>query len=176
MPIKKPMKKHNKWPMICLYISVALILFAIGLYIYWCQSLKAEFGYAKDFYGDTFDELFRLGSMDSDISDPIMEDGKNALTFIGADADCDDFEALSRYCVRLSDFPEAASCSYTLDLIASGMKKTYGYLWVAYTQRAYDANGILLTASGTEDERILSRWKIEKIDGDWTVTEIWEMP
>lgn len=171
---KKPREQRRKWPRICLYLSIGLIVFAIGLYIFMYCSINAEFGALEGFYGEKFSELFSITTADKDISDAVLADAKKAFAYIGADTA--QFGKLARYCIDTDSFPTAVKCDYTLDLLASGSDKNSSYIWVAYTMRVYDKDGNLLTASGTEDERILSRWIVNKIDGTWTVTEILEHP
>lgn len=166
MAIKRTSKQKPKWAKICLYISLALIVFAVGLYIYFRTSISSEFGYAKGFYGDTFDELFSMASIDSDISSPILAEARSALTYIGTDTES--FGELARYCP--GEGADKATC--TLDFIAGGMEKGIGYLWVAYTQQIFDADGTQIASYGSEGQRVLSRWTIKMLNGVWTVTEI----
>lgn len=169
---KKTITKRKRWPRVCLYLALGLIVFAVGLYVYLCRSIDAEFDAYEDFYGEKYDELFSLNSADSDITDAVLADANKAFAYIGADTA--DFGELARYCTDTQDFPTADRCDYTLDLMASGTDKNGSYVWVAYTLRVYDKDGNLLTASGSEDARILSRWTVQGLDGAWTVTEILE--
>ena len=174
MALYKTGKNPKKWPRICLYIAIGLIVFAIGLYVYLCQSINAEFESYKEFYGEAYDELYSLSNADKDVRSEIHALGKEAFEFLGTQEECDAFGKLSRYCVNLTQMPEAARCGYTLDLIASGAQGDVGYIWVAYTQTVCDAEGNVLSSVGTEDARCLSRWTIQKIDGKWTVTDTQE--
>ena len=42
------------------------------------------------------------------------------------------------------------------------MEGDTGYVWIAWWSRSYDADGAVLTSSGNEDQRILTRWTLEK--------------
>jgi len=148
-----------------------MVLLAGVLYVIHCQQINAEFGHNEEFFGQTFDEVYALSDIDGDIVDPLLAMGEDALKTIGTG---EEFGLLERYCI--DGYPEAVRAEAEIEAIAAGIEEDSGYLWVAYHQAAYDADDELVTASGTQDSRVLSRWSIEKIDGTWTVTEIKEKP
>ena len=174
MSLKSGAPRTKKWPRYCFYAAVVLLLIAVIIYVIYCQSINSEFGYAEAFYGDRFDELYALSEIDEDIFDPIVKQGRKALEFIGTEEECAAYGVLSRYCTDMQTYPEAHNAKVSIDAIAAATEGRTGYLWVAYTQNIYDAQGTLICESGSEDQRILSRWTVEKIDGVWTVTEVSE--
>lgn len=169
---KQPQTK-KKWPRYCFYAAIAMVVLAIILYVIYCQSINSEFGSEKKYFEESFDELYSLATIDDDITDPIVAMGDKALHTIGTG---EEFGLLSRYCIEPEYYPDAVRVEAEIDTVTGAVEKTGGYLWIAYHQEAYDADGELVTASGTEDRRILARWSLELIDGAWTVTAIDEAP
>lgn len=159
--------EKKKWPKYCLLAAVALLLFAVGIFLYHCHSLRSEFGYAEDFYGDTFDEIYELKEAD-DLYKPFVLEALEAMRTVGSG---ETFGVFDRYCIEMDG---AASVKATIDVLQTSTSGTSGYIWVAYTQCVYDENDTVLMEKGTADARRISRWSIEKIDGTWTVTEISE--
>ena len=47
-----------------------------------------------------------------------------------------------------------------------------GYIWAIYSHTVYDTEGNLIGGSW----RAPTRWRIEKIDGEWEIVEIYERP
>lgn len=172
--MQKSMKKPKKWPKICLYMALGLIVVAFGIYFYLCYDIYDEFGATKEFYGEKFDELYSLDSLSSEITDAVMDDVKEAFSYMGTETE--QFGPLSRYCISTEYFPDAVKHEFTVDLVASGTSDSEKYMWIAYARTAYDADGNIETLSGTKDERCLARLTIENIDGVYTVTEILEHP
>ncbi len=176
MNLKNKALKRKKWPLYCFYAAVAMLLFALVLYFVHSNSLSNEFGDTERWFGEQLDEIYDLHDIDDDITEPLLKQGKEALSFIGTKEECDAFGLLSRWCISLDYYPDADSVKATLDCIAAKAEDDTGYMWVAYTQKALDKNGELVCSSGSKDERILARWSIEKIDGKWCITEIKEGP
>lgn len=164
---KAPMKPWIKY---CFFGAIALLVLAGVLYAVLYISLDSEFHQYEDYFGDHYSEIFSI-SDNSDKAEPILKLAKEAFSFVGSEEEAKaQFGLLSRYCCT------GASQKYTLDHIVSDFDGGSGYVWVAYTQKIYDAEGSLLCASGSEDKRVLSRWTVEKTDGTWRVTEILEHP
>lgn len=176
MNLKSKEPKRKKWPLYCFYAAAVLLALAFVIYFTHTNSLDDEFGHTERWFGSQLDEIYDLYDIDDDISEPLLKQGKAALTFIGTAQECEDFGLLSRWCISLEYYPDAASVTATLDCIAARTEDNTGYMWVAYRQKALDKNGELVCSSGSKDERILARWSIEKIDGKWCITEIKEGP
>ena len=169
--------KKKTWPKVCMILALVMIVFAGALYVIQGVNLTDEFGFTKDYYGAAYSELFRLTTPKKEMQESVLAQANEAFAFIGTEAEAKErFGELAGYCAILEREPEAATVDYTLDLIAGKTEKDSGYLWVAYTYRLYDAEGELLTASGSEDSRVLSRWTVKKTADGWTVTEIKEHP
>lgn len=159
--------QRKKWPKYCLIAAAALLAFALLIFLYHCHSLRSEFGYAKDFYGESFDEIYAIGEID-DFFEPLKTEALKAMT----DTDgTHDLGVFAGYCLAST---YAARVDATIDALVTSTSGSTGYVWVAYTQRAYDENGNVVYEYGTADARKISRWSVEKIDGKWTVTEISE--
>lgn len=174
--IKKPIAERKKWPRYCLYAALGLLVLAGILYVIYCQQINSEFGHNEKYFGEQFDEIYALNHVDEDLLEPLLKQGRAALRFIGTKEQCSQFGVMSRWCVDTQYFPEAHTVKSGLDCITAKLNGKSGYMWVAYWQKVTDENGELVCASGTEDERILARWKLEKIDGKWTATSSDEAP
>ena len=174
---QKQTNKKKPWVKYCFIASVALFAIAGILYISQGVLLSREFGWAKEYHGAAFEELYRLTTPDKDMKESVLAQAEEAFAFIGTEEEAEEkFGVLERYCSETDDFSATASVEYTLDLIAGHTEEGEGYLWVAYTYRLYDAQGELLSASGTEEERCLARWTVEKVGESWQVTDIQEHP
>ena len=75
------------------------------------------------------------------------------------------FGELGYLCVTDDD---AVSQRHRLRLIAGHFAQDEGYMWVKYTSVAYDVDGEVTTGSWN----ILTKWELEKQDGQWIVTNI----
>ena len=173
MNLKNKSPKKKQWPRYCLYAAAGLLLLAGILYVIYCQSINSEFAHNEDYFGESFDELYGLPSIDTDIADTLAVQAKQAMQTIGTG---EDFGTFALYCINPAQYPEASTAKASVDILTGEIAGSKGYLWVAYHQEVYNANGALVTASGSDDARVLSRWSIEKRDGKWTVTEIREKP
>jgi len=78
---------------------------------------------------------------------------------------------LTRYNVKAWE-PNAAEveANVTRLFVWHGFSK--GFMYVRYFYKGEDASGKLLTASGP----LISKWTIQKIDGEWVITDIEEAP
>lgn len=169
--------KKKTWPKVCMILALALIAFAGVLYVIQGVNLTDEFGYTKNYYGAAYSELFRLTTPQKEMQESVLKQANEAFAFIGTKAEAEErFGELGYYAGELDYYPDAVSVEYTLDLIAGKTEKDSGYLWMAYTYRLYDAEGELVTAAGTAESRILTRWTVEKTETGWTVTAIKEHP
>lgn len=170
---KKQTTTSKRWPRYCLIAAVVMVAIAAVLYFWVYYQIDSEFSSVSSYYGSRYEELFKLSAPDGEVKDQILQQAEEAFAFVGGESDCAAFGALSRYC---TDDPAAAKTEFTLEHLAGKTGDTEGYLWIAYTHSVYDADGALLSSSGSEEQRILSRWTVEKTDAGWKVTEILEHP
>ena len=173
---KKQPQSKKRWPRYFFIAAAVMVLIAVVLYFWMYASIDREFSAMSSFYGEHYEELFKLQTPDKDVAEEIMGQAEAAFAFIGSEKDCESFGTLGRYCAKTEYFPEAAKAEFELEQLAGKTGESEGYLWIAYTYGLYDANGELISASGSENQRILARWSIEKINGCWQVTEILEHP
>ncbi len=176
MKLRQNQVKSKKWPRYCIFASLGLLALALILYLTHCFMLNSEFDGVRDYYGEHFDELYIINTVDDEITDPIMKQGRTAMNTVASKQECEAYGLLSRYCTDLTSYPDAVRTTGEMKLLTASVEGNSGYLWVAYYLSAHDAQGALCWSSGTKDERCLARWTIEKIDGIWTVTEILEHP
>lgn len=155
--------------------AVILLIIACSLYAFRYMSLDREFHHnIKTFGEETYKEIFSLQDTKK-AAQPIMDFAEEAFSFVGTEAEAADrFGLLGRY--SCTD-PKAVAEAHGLDYIVSLIGEEEGYIWVAYYRAALDPGGEAISASGTENHRILSRWTVERHGPDiWTVTEICEGP
>lgn len=172
IPAKNTQPK-KKWPRYAFIAAMAMAIIAAVLYLWMYIRIDREFSGVSDYYGDYYEELFALSTPDNDMKKEAMTAGSAALEFVGSETEREAFGLLSRYCASQ---PGAQKAEAELEVLAGKTDGNTGYLWIAYVQRIYDAEGNLLAASGSSEERILARWELEKLDGTWKVTEILEHP
>lgn len=174
--IQKPIRT-KPWIRYCFMAAAGLLLLAAVLYGWMYMSIDREFGFSKAYFGEVYSELFELKSPDKTMKKTVETQAEEAFSFVGSRQEAEErFGALAGYCALVEQYPEAVSVDFTLDILAGDTEGNTGYLWVAYTQRIYDAEGELLAASGSEDHRCLARWTVQKTEGVWQVTEIRQNP
>ena len=173
---KKQTKASRRWPRYCFLAALVMVAVAVALYFWAYYTIDSEFSAVSSYYGSRYEELFSLSTPDRDMKEEILRQGEEALAFIGSDEDCAAFGALAPYCTDTESYAGASKVEFTLEDLAGKTDGDESYLWVAYTQRVYDADGNLLRGSGSSQERILARWSVKKLDGRWVVTEILEHP
>lgn len=167
-------QEKKKWPRYAFMVAIFMAVVAVVLYFWMYQKLNREFSPVSDYYGAQYEELFALRTPNRTMKEELLQAGEAAMKFVGSEAEAEkeNFGALTAYCV--TQYPDAKRVGITLEDLAGDTEGDKGYLWVAYTRRIYDAQGNLLSASGSEEARILARWEAEKINGTWQVTEILE--
>ena len=173
MNISNNAKQKPKWTVYCFFAAIILAVVAAGLYFSYRQSISSEFGHNEAYFGEAFEELYAMSDTDTDFVQPTIDKAYQALTNIGAG---EEFGLLSRYCIDPSVYPEASQVEAELEMICVSKDGNEAYVWVAYHQSVYAEDGALVTASGTKDSRILSRWSLENVNGEWTISEIKEKP
>ena len=172
---RKSKKETSPWIKYCALGAVFLLIIAGSLYLFRYISLDREFHYnIKTFGEETYKEIFSLNDSKKNAG-PILAFAEEAFSFVGTEAEATDrFGLLGRY--SCTD-PVAVAEDHGLDYIISRIDGDKGYIWVAYYQAALDPGGEAISAAGTENHRILSRWTVECHGPDvWTVTEICEGP
>ncbi len=176
MKNKGQLKKgeFKPWIKVCMFVSLGLLLFAGILYGVHYISLDREFHHNEEFFGkDTYEELFSLDVDYGEIK-PVLNLAEEAFSFVGTEEEAQQrFGLLSRYS---GSSEENLQRSHQLDCLNAHLDGNKGYIWVAYVQECRDSKGQLVSSSGTEDQRILSRWTVEKQNDNWIVTEIKEAP
>ena len=172
----KKTRNTPRWILWSIGIVLALAVVLTVIYLIQCNTMDDEFDGSRDFFGEAYDEIFEGNRVDKDICSALTEQAGKALSFIGTQKEAEAFGPFARYCTDSSLYPKAEKAEYTLDLIAGNTDGQTGFLWAAYTQTVTDQDGNLVTASGSEEHRILSRWTLAEKGGVWTVTEIREQP
>lgn len=87
------------------------------------------------------------------------------------EANIDEYGLLARYATE--EDRGAVSEKHDLDMLSAHFEDDSGYIWMRYSNSAYDADGNMIC--GNAD--ILSLWYLEKDDsGEWKVIDIKEHP
>ena len=144
----------------------AVLVYALFAYAEYEDS-KYNANYLEAFYGSEVYSELDVPCSTEDLTEilPVLELAEEAFSNIGED---ERFGELSRYCAR----DDSVSESHTLGFITAALDGDRGYMWVMYSQSCFDENGGTLSGTGSAT----SRWELEKTDGKWTVTDIWEHP
>lgn len=78
---------------------------------------------------------------------------------------------MAKYTYTSDSYPDAVKEKHKLKLYTAKYEGKSGYLWICFTQEAYDSKGKLI--SGAWDN--LARWEIKKDgNGAWHVSSIME--
>ncbi|MBR4866733.1 MAG: hypothetical protein IKU11_08590 [Clostridia bacterium] len=130
--------------------------------------------YVKDYYGDSYQELLRPTPLAGYIAGKqvISQADKAFSSFLDRESAEACFGMLGRYCIHSDSYPEAIRQTHNLRMLAAHTNHDSGYVWVRYTSKAYDREGIMVTGSSN----VYSRWTLERQDGIWVVTSIQEHP
>ncbi len=146
------MKKQRKpWIRTCLICSVALFLLAGLFYGYHYMKLDREFHGVSDGYGDHYSEIFSFPAGDEPTE--LLEQVEAAFRTVGEGTE---LGLLSRYACT-----QGVRQDFDYECITYSVEDGTGYVWIAWWSRGYDTDGALLTSSGNEDQRILTRWTLE---------------
>ena len=165
---------------VIIFASTAMILIAATIitirYKMPIYRLSSTAPYEKFYGSETIDELKTSGTQkDRDAVTPVLEQAENAFSAIVPtnEVRTERFGKLARYAWSLEDYPEIVSEKHKLKLYTAHCEGNTGYVWICYSQMAYNDTGKAL--SGSYD--ILSRWEIHKdVHGKWHVTQIREAP
>ena len=147
------MKKTKRpWIRTCLIASVALFLLAGLFYGYHYMKLDREFHGVSDGYGEHYSEIFSFPAGDEPTE--FLEQVEAAFRTVGEGTE---LGLLSRYACA-----QGVRQDFDYECITYSMQGDTGHVWIAWWSRSYDADGAVLTSSGNEDQRILTRWILEK--------------
>ena len=79
---------------------------------------------------------------------------------------------LSRYATDTDSYGDTAFNEHSLELWSAHLGKNDGWIWVFYSSESFGHDGSVVHGS----RRVPSLWKVERCDGEWTVTQIREHP
>lgn len=158
-------------------IRMTIIIISIVFILLLVLALRAAILYFgnsvpnKDYFGDEYIQIIYLTSISDYITakEVLQEADKALSTITSREAAKNDFGKLGYLCITDD---EAATEKHELKFIAADFSGNKGYIWVKYSSEAYDKNGKVTFGSWD----VLSRWKLEKKDGKWTVISIKEHP
>ncbi|MBR6824986.1 MAG: hypothetical protein IKM59_00380 [Oscillospiraceae bacterium] len=168
-------KSTSPWIKYCALGAVILLVIAGCLYAFRYMSLDREFHHNLKFFSEeTYKEIFALKDT-KDKAASLMETAEEAFSFVGTPTEAGErFGLLGRYSCTDT---KAVAEEHELDYIISNIGEKEGHIWVAYWQAALDPGGEAISASGSEKQRILSRWTVKLAENrTWIVTEILEGP
>ncbi|MBR4308392.1 MAG: hypothetical protein IKT58_02230 [Oscillospiraceae bacterium] len=164
--------KKKSWSWKCLYIAIGLLILSGVLYLIHYIGIDREFYMDHEFFGNkVYGELFALDQKQEEFT-ALTQQAQEALAFVGTREEAEErFGLLSHYCTTAEG---ATQSRWTMKVISAGAKGNRGYVWVAYTRDLLSPEGEVLQSHGSEKYRALSRWAVEKQDGQWVITEIRE--
>ncbi len=157
------MKKQKKpWIRTCLICSGALFLLAGLFYAFHYMGLDREFNGYSDFFGEHYSEIFNFPSGDEPTE--FLEQVEAAFRTVG---EAQELGLLSRYACT-----QGVRQDYAYECITYSMEGDTGYVWIACWSKCYDADGALIMAKGSEEQRYLTRWALE----NGKITDCLEQP
>lgn len=118
--------------------------------------------------------LVYIGSRNErDMARPVMDMAEAAFSDIDntGDENAEEYGLLGRYAVDAAR--NAAREEHELKMLSAHFDDDIGYIWVKYSQEAFDAEGNTVCGS----REILSLWQVAKDgSGEWRVVHIKEHP
>lgn len=155
-------------------ILFACILLAFGIFGIRTLMLHAQYKFPNQaYFGENYKEIFYPTSpSDWKIANALMKDIDNAFSFVGsADAAKEKYGVLSRYSIDCEE-NEKLTEEHKLKFITADFEDNAGYIWIEYSQKAYEDNGDLERGS----QGILVRMTAEKKNDNWVITGCREHP
>ena len=156
-------------------IFACLFLFALLFVLLITRPGNEPYERNKDVYRQSFGILtyetlrHKPSQEDEELAEPILENIKDALAYIGANADTEIEYPYNKMCVS-TDMYHNTSVDYEVDFITFFRFYNRGYVWLEYSIHRYSADGTLV--NGSRDALVLVR--AEKTNNRWTATDIIE--
>ena len=173
---KRPAKKRLLWA-----AGIAAAVLLSGITTYAVTDLYRKYKPYEYFFKNGEVNVFRTlnhtcTEEERQAVRPVLEKAESVFRYIGTEAEADlSVGPLARYYHFAEDGnPDIAKIDLTLNLITAKIDGDEGYIWVEYCIDSYDSKGELCYSSGSEEEKILSYWEIQLIDGNWEIVRIIE--
>lgn len=128
----------------------------------------------KEFFGDEiYSELqIECTAEDRTAVQPVIDFADKAFSYLGNGDKYELFGELGRYCYN--DYTgniSVASEKHNIYFLTARLDNDTGYLWVEYSQEGYNKSSEFIAARNRK-----SRWTLEKLNGEWIVSDILEHP
>lgn len=154
-------------------LIAAAIVIEKGFNAYDYYTMGAGANWEEEFFGkETYAELKKACSAEVfEALQPVRDLAEEAFSYLGNDRDeaYEKFGKLGRYSISHEGL---FSESHTLDFITARLDGNSGYMWIKYSREGYNETGERITGCWNSKARLT----LEKIDGEWVVTEILEHP
>ena len=126
----------------------------------------------KEFFGDeVYSELqIECTAEDREAIQPVIDLADEAFSYLGDGDKYELFGKLGKYCYNdyTGNIP-VASEKHSIYFLTAKLDNETGYLWVEYFQEGYNKSSEFITARNRK-----SRWTLEKLNGEWVVSDILE--
>lgn len=125
----------------------------------------------KKHYGDEYlQAIYPTSISDYITAQKVLKTAEAALSTITTDEKAyEQFGELGYLCLTDGD---SVAEKHKLWLVAAHFSKDTGYVWTQYSSEGYDSAGEITVGSWD----ILTKWELEKQDGQWVVTNVNEAP
>jgi len=167
----------NKKILILLVIIIIVLICFVILNKLFAQDILYQKYRAKHerFFGEeTYSEIkYKYSKQEKNVANDILKVADEAFSYIGSKSEMPDkFNALKHYCIDKELYENATKEKHTIKLVTIKIEDNNGYMWVVYSNSAFDDKGDLQCGSGN----ILTRWTIEKENDKWIVVDWSEAP
>ena len=165
---KKPIK-------MILIIFACLFLFALLFVLLITRPGNEPYERNKDVYRQSFGILtyetlrHELSEEDRKLAEPILENVKGALAYIGANADTEIEYPYNKMCVS-TDAYKNVGVDYNVRFVTFFRAFNHGWLWFEYSVERYDVNGDTVNGSWG----ILCLIKLKQENEEWVAIDIQE--
>lgn len=156
---------------ICIFCALVSILSFVLIGCGEMQEDCIEQYFGKETYAER-DEV--CAPEDEAALQPVLKLAEEAFSFHGTEREASEqFGVLARY----STFAEApedektVSEEHELQFLTAKLDGDSGYMWVDYSQTGFNKEHEVTYGSGGE-----ARWTLDRVNGEWVVTEVREAP
>lgn len=156
---------------IIVFAGIIIVLFVLFFIAADEYDKKMNISCEEAFFGEKLSELeIECTPEDRIAIQPVLDFADEAFSYLG---DVDSHELFGELGIySYNNYSDVISETHGIDFLTAKLNGDSGYLWIKYFQEGYDETGERTTGSW----ECKSRWSLEKINGEWVVTDVLEHP